>query len=253
MDFESFARQSPLGQNRYVLTALQTKNPYYLVSQDIVRLRTEAHQAQNLTLMELLRVAHSESRRKAIFSDVATSPSLILDTWQELLLIVGRAHHTIATRNDAVGSGPSVSRPPAQPSQPDPRQIALKQGDIFRPTPKSKSAVTSVLQNVLDGPASPSPPTAVLQAMRSAADLKAKAIKEAGDVQAQVLGRIEGTRVGSTVASGAKGLSQGTSGLVGRMWAQAKVQAVVPDLLPALRALDRESVPLWAVYTVAVC
>lgn len=190
--------------------------------------------------MELLRIAHNESRRKAIFSDVATSPFLVLEIWQELLLIVGRAHYALATRHMVDGSGERAVRTTAQPSQPDPRQIALKQGDIFRPAQKPKSAVTSVLQTVLDGPASASPPAAVLQAMRSAADLKAKAIKEADGVQAQVMGRIEAMPVGSRVASQAKGMSQGISGLVGRSWAQRKVRLVVPNLTPAKRAVDRE-------------
>jgi hypothetical protein len=118
--------------------------------------------------------------------------------------------------------------------------MAIKQADIFRPVVKQKSTLSLALQNVLDGPIRPTPPTPVAKVGEAAMIVRQRAVKSAEDVQAQVVGRIEATPLGNKVVSEAKGWSARTHAWVGRTWATRRFDGVLPDVELALWIIDSE-------------
>jgi hypothetical protein len=222
--------------------ALKLDEPYYRVS--LLVCSPAPHERilillQHFTLMELLRVANTPARRKAIFSDMSRSPPLINSLWQEMLLSLGRSYQTLSSRGIASASRPPSAIKPAS-TGPDPRSIAIKQADIFRPVVKQKSTLSLALQNVLDGPIRPTPPTPVTKVGEAAMIVRQRAVKSAEDVQAQVVGRIEATPLGNKVVSEAKGWSARTHAWVGRTWATRRFDGVLPDVESALWIIDSE-------------
>ncbi|ODN95784.1 hypothetical protein L198_04402 [Cryptococcus wingfieldii CBS 7118] len=211
----AYTTQSPLSQDQYLITALKSKDKYYL----------------QFTLMELLRVAHIPASRKALFDNISRSPIPVLALWQDLLLHFGTVHHTLITRG-------SISRPltPAQPSTPSSAHaIPIKQGDIFRPQPKAKSSSFN-LKAAFDGPIRPSaPPPAVAENISKVGDLAKKRI---GEAQGMALGRIEATGVGASFVGEARVARRDVHEWAGREWARRSVRVVLGDAVIVQRVID---------------
>ncbi|KAK8858480.1 hypothetical protein IAR55_002707 [Kwoniella newhampshirensis] len=212
--FEDFYKKSPLNQERYLIMALRSQNPYYL----------------QFTLMELLRNVHVPLRRKALFDDISKSPTLTTELWQELLLQLGRVHSTLVSRGapSSTAARPAASRP----SAPDPRAIPIRQGEIFRPLTKQRS--TFGLKAVLDGPIRTAPPESVVKASQ----VGAMAVKRVEEVQGQVMGRIEATPVGGAIVSEAAGLKKSAHDWAGKEWAKRNIQLALGDMLIAQRIIE---------------
>ena len=232
LDFTTFAARTPLSPDRYLLTALDSQNQYYL----------------HFTLMELLRISHDPARRKTIFADISKQPVLTHELWQSLLLHLGAAHQALSTRG-GLGPRPAAPAAPSRPIQ-DSHTIALKSGDIFRPVVQKRSPFSSVVQHVLDGPPQQNP--AIAQAVVRTEEAVRKAETVAlGQIKGrteQVIGRIEGTEVGQQVFNEARGWLDGMNDWSGREWAVRQVDGAVPDPTKIRWIVDSElSRPRWTI------
>ena len=176
--------------------------------------------------MELVRVAHDPSRRRAIFSDVSRSPVLVVEVYQSLLLMLGTTYKTLATRG---GYSTPVTVLPKRTAASDPHMISLKSGDVFKPVPRSKSSFGLTLQHVLDGPIKATPPRPVVNAEIMAKKVEDNALIRARAVTSQVAGRIEGNPVGATVIRETKDWLNGVNSWAGRHWVSRQVDVSLPD------------------------
>jgi hypothetical protein len=196
--------------------------------------------------MELLRVVNTPSRRKVIFADDSSkSSTLINELWQALLLSLGRSFQILSARGAPRRSpifAPASAPPKAATSGPDPRAIAIKQADIFRPVVKQKSTFSLALHNVLDGPIRPTPPAPVAKVGEAAMFVRQRAVKGAEEVQARVAGRIEANPVGNKMVTEARGFSERTFGWEGRTWAGRKVEEALPDAESVQWIIDSERI-----------
>ncbi|WWD04733.1 hypothetical protein V865_002804 [Kwoniella europaea PYCC6329] len=204
-------QKSPLTPERYLITALKSQDPYYL----------------QFTLMELLRISHIPSHRKIFFSDISTSPNLIVELWQELLLQLGSVNSKLSSSSTPVPR----SSVPAKPSVPDPRAIPIKQGDIFRPIAKKQS--TYGLKEILDGPIRSTPP-----APEPIAKVGNLAIQKVEQVQSQVVHRIEATPIGTTALGEVRSYRQGAYDWMGKEWARRNIRLSAGDWILAQRIIE---------------
>ncbi|KAK4686253.1 nucleoporin NDC1, partial [Tremellales sp. Uapishka_1] len=212
LDFTSFTRKSPMSADRYLLTALRSQNTYHL----------------NFTIMELLRVSQNPTRRKAIFTDMSTSPSLTHQLWEELLLALGRSYTTLVTRGG--GSSTAAVQQAATPRQPDPRSLPVKQADIFKPNLKHKSTISSFL----DGPVRAMPPAPVIKAVRAVELAEQNALKQIDTTRSKVLGKIDSVPAGHAALRW-KDLVLGSMSAYG---AERYVDTSLPDLVLVQRIIE---------------
>ena len=242
IDFAPFARKSPLSPDRYLLTALSSKDQYYV----------------HFTLMELLRFSHDSRRRKAIFEDISSRPVLIHQLWEHLLLQLGSAHQTLSFRGGLMLSAAPVARA-RRPPPADSHSIALKSGDIFRPIAQKRSPFSSVMQNVLDS-SSPTgavrtPPQVLAKPIMQAENAlkqvedeavlkitgaRETAVAQAKDVQEKLTGRIEATQIGEKVLGEAKSVLDGIYSWIGREWAVRQADGSLPDTTIICWIIDSE-------------
>ncbi|EIW73621.1 hypothetical protein TREMEDRAFT_59795 [Tremella mesenterica DSM 1558] len=218
LDFDTFTRKSPLGADRYLLTALKSQNPYYL----------------HFTLMELVRISSIPSRRQAIFQEMTSKDSLTLDLIQELLLLLGKQYSLLSSRGLPTRSITPVVKAPTQ----DSHSISLKSGDIFRPAPKQKSVLQSALKSVLDGPIRSTPPEPVLRAQALGKQVGQKAVERIEGLEREVIGKIEDVPVGRAVVGEAKGLWEGLYSWGGKEWARRRVEIALPEPVVLKRLVD---------------
>ncbi|RXK41646.1 hypothetical protein M231_01146 [Tremella mesenterica] len=214
----AYVNQSPLGADRYLLTALKIQNPYYL----------------HFTLMELVRISSIPSRRQAIFPDMTSKDSLTLDLIQELLLLLGKQYSLLSSRGLPTRSITPVVKAPTQ----DSHSISLKSGDIFRPAPKQKSVLQSALKSVLDGPIRSTPPEPVLRAQALGKQVGQKAVERIEGLEREVIGKIEDVPVGRAVVGEAKGLWEGLYSWGGKEWARRRVEIALPEPVVLKRLVD---------------
>ncbi|WWC88802.1 uncharacterized protein L201_003715 [Kwoniella dendrophila CBS 6074] len=222
LNFDAFYQKSPLSPQRYLITALKSQNPYYL----------------QFTLMELLRISNIPAQRKVFFSDIANTPNLTTELWQALLLQLGQINAQLVSIPPSANS----TAAPARPSAPDPRSIAVKQGDIFRPIAKKQS--TYGLKGVLDGPIRSVPPEPVAKV----AQVGNLALQKAEQVQGQVVGKIEATPIGESVLGEARGYKQSIHDWMGKEWAIRGLNANASDWLLGQRII--EVVTIFAVSSI---
>ncbi|WVQ72857.1 hypothetical protein IAR50_002418 [Cryptococcus sp. DSM 104548] len=224
LHFDEFYRKSPLSQDQYLITALKSKDKYYL----------------QFTLMELLRVAHIPASRKSLFDNISKSPVPVLALWEELLLHFGTVHHTLITRGS--GSG-STARPLAststQPPTPSSGQtIPIKQADIFRPQPKPKPSSFN-LKTALNGPIRPpsssAPPPIVSKNLTKVGDLAKNAL---GEAQGMALERIEASAMGASFVWETRVVKKGVHEWAGREWGRRAVRGVLGDVGVVKRVID---------------
>lgn len=196
---------------------------------------------QHFTLMELLRVAHDYSRRSHIFDEPSALPSartvLVHEIWQELLIQFGKSYKTLTTRGGTLRA--PIASAPVKPSAPDPRAIQVKQADVFRPVTKQQSAIGSVLQNVLDGPVRPTPPS-VLNAEQKVVAVESKALKQVEGVAREAVKRLEGYEQGRVVVNDTKGIVERVYLWSGKEWARRNVQTSIPDQMIVIWLIDSE-------------
>lgn len=150
LPFSNFTRKSPLTADKYLLTALQTRNDWYL----------------NLTILELQRVSHTPSRRKEIFADTSR-PALTHEIYKSLLLSLGDIYTSLTPQAAPV--------PLTKPSAPDTHSVTLQQGDIFKPTPKS--TLRTLTASVLDSKPTPTPKP-VIEAAHQIQTLEKAVVKQ---------------------------------------------------------------------------
>ncbi|KAL1408319.1 hypothetical protein Q8F55_005125 [Vanrija albida] len=217
LNFASFTAKSPLTTEKYLLTALDSKNKFYV----------------HHTLIELQRLAHNKTQRTALFADVAR-PAQVHLIWRALLVELGQQYQVLANR----GSAPKA-KPKAQnqaPAQPDAHSVAIKTGDIFKPAPK-RTGLKAIVGTVLEGNARPTP-APVLAAAHSVERAEAvvakrveKPIHEAEEwaVAAPFIGPV--LRAGKLV-------NGGFSAWAAKEWAHRSVDAAVPDLDVLARIVD---------------
>ncbi|WRT67649.1 uncharacterized protein IL334_004621 [Kwoniella shivajii] len=215
LNFDAFYKKSPLTPERYLITALKSQDPYYL----------------QFTLMELLRISHIPSHRKALFSDVSKSPNLIIELWQELLLQLGQVNVSLSSAIPSQDSPPTSSTP-SRPNAPDPRSIPIRQADIFRPITKKQS--TYGLKEVLDGPIKSIPPAPIAKAT----EVTNLAVSKIEQVQSQVVGKIETTPIGETVLKETRGWKKGFYEWIGQDWAKRGLKNNAKDWLLAQRIIE---------------
>ncbi|KAL7423217.1 hypothetical protein Q5752_002517 [Cryptotrichosporon argae] len=215
--YEALTRKSPLSPDRYLLTALQSSDPYHL----------------NLTIQEVQRVAHLPARRKALFADLSRSPPPLRELWHALLLDLARAHAALAPPRAAAAPRPAT--PPA-----DRHSIALKQADIFRPVSRQKSMLALAVQGVLDRPG-----TASVTVATPALPGQARAIAGAKKIETAVAKSIEGPVAHAKAAPVVKrslGLYHTAAGAAtawtAQTWARRSVRTRVPEPDRLARLVD---------------
>lgn len=218
LPFSSFTRKSPLSEDKYLLTALESKNPFYV----------------DHTVIELQRVAHSEKRRKDMFADTS-KPALTHDVFRALLLCLGDTYAVLAAKGRK--ATPSAAAPPLAPP-PDSHTIALKTGDIFKPT-KKPSGLQGMVASVLKGRPQPTPEPVRLAVDRvhRAEALVARKVEEEVPVvekwaaSVPFLGPVVGT---------VKLLRGGFASWAGAEWSRRAVFAAVPEPDRLARLVDSE-------------
>jgi len=219
LNFASFTSRSPLSPDRYLLTALESKNAFYL----------------DHTIMELQRVARSPQRRAAIFADTS-KPALVHELWKQLLIQLGNTHATLVAR----GTTPKPAAAKAAPAlaAPDSHSIALKTADIFRPAPK-KTGLQKVVGQVLEGTPQPTPAPVLAMAesaRRAEADLLRRAEPRVQAAEAWAAG----TPVIGQVVATAKLVRGGFSHWAGAEWTRRNVAAAIPEQDRLERLVDGE-------------
>lgn len=219
LHFASFTSRSPLTPDRYLLTALETKNAFYL----------------DHTIMELQRAVHSPARRAAIFAD-SSNPTLVHELFAALLLQLGNVHATLTSRGAA--QGPSTPKPAPKPAAPDAHSMALKTADIFRPAPK-KTGLQQIVGHVLEGTPQPTPAPVVAiaaSASRAEAEVRRRVEEPAHAIERWAAGTpVLGPIVGAvTLARG--GFARWAAG----EWTRRRVFAAVPEQDRLERLVDSE-------------
>lgn len=223
LPFGSFTRKSPLSVDKYLLTALESTNAFYV----------------DHTLVELQRVAHNQQRRKDMFADTS-KPALIHDIFRALLLGLGDSYATLATKGrkpTAASTAVGVGSAPAP--QADTHTIALKTGDIFKPA-KKPAGLQGMVASVLEGKPQPTPQPvrAAVEGVHRAELLVAKKVEE--DVPL-VEKWAAGVPFLGPVLGGVKLLRGGFSAWAGAEWARRSVFAAVPEPDRLARLVDSES------------
>lgn len=215
LPFSNFTRKSPLSADKYLLTALQTKDQWFL----------------NLTVLELQRVAHTPQRRKEIFADTSR-PALTHEIYKALLLSLGDSYAALSFR-------PAPRAPKTAPA-PDSHSISLKSADIFKPA--RKTGLQALVTSVLDSKPTPTPPV-VLEAAKSVHAVEKAVAKR---VEAPVVAAeqwAESAPILGPVFSSVRLVRGGFAQWAGAEWARRKVSAAVPQADRLSRLVDSESSP----------
>ncbi|BEI86431.1 hypothetical protein CcaverHIS002_0607180 [Cutaneotrichosporon cavernicola] len=215
LPFPSFTRKSPLSADKYLLTALESTNAFYL-----------GH-----TMVELQRAAHSVKRRKEIFAD-ASRPALVHELFRALLLVLGDSYSTLAAKGRKLSSAPLAPVPPVH----DGLSMPVKAGDIFRPVPKP-GALQGFVSTVLEGKPAPTP--APVRAALDRAHAAEVAVAKKVETDVPVFERwVGGTPFLSPVLAGVKLARGGFSAWAGREWSRRAVAAAVPEPDRLARIVD---------------
>ncbi|GMK57371.1 hypothetical protein CspeluHIS016_0402050 [Cutaneotrichosporon spelunceum] len=206
LPFSSFTRKSPLSADKYLLTALESTNQFYL----------------NHTVIELQRVAHTVKRRKEIFADTSR-PALVHDLFRAILLILGDSYTTLAAKGR---KSTSPTTAPARPVQ-DSHSMAVKSADIFRPVSKP-GALEGFVSTVLKGKPAPTPEP-VRTALKRAHEAEVAVAKKV-EADAPALERaVDRTPFLGPVIAVIKLVRGGFNDWAGREWSRRSVAAAVPE------------------------
>ncbi|WOO77694.1 uncharacterized protein LOC62_01G001257 [Vanrija pseudolonga] len=217
LNFASFTAKSPFSPEKYLLTALDSKNKFYV----------------HHTLIELQRLAHNKAQRTAIFADVAR-PAQIHLIFKVLLIQLGKNYEVLANR----GAAPKA-KAKAQvhaPSAPDAHSVAIKTGDIFKPAPK-RTGLKAIVGTVLEGTARPTP-APVLAAAHAVENAEVAVVKRVEKpIHEAEEWAVAAPFIGPIIRAG-KLANGGFTAWVGKEWASRSVAAAVPDLDVLARIVD---------------
>lgn len=215
LDFASFTSRSPLSPDRYLITALDSKNAFYV----------------DHTVIELQRIAHSQARRAVIFADTS-KPPLTHDLYRALLVQLGKSYSQMVNR----GYSPKPKGGPPVSSQPDPHSVAIKTADIFRPSPP-KSGLQKIVGTVLEGTPQPTPAPVIAIAER-ARQAEASVIKRVEAPVHALETWASGIPVLDPIVSAGKLVCGGYTKWAGAAWARRSVFAAVPEQDRLSRLVD---------------
>lgn len=219
LNFASFTAKSPLSPEKYLLTALESTNKFYV----------------HHTLIELQRLSHNTGQRTAIFADVAR-PAQIHLIFKVLLIQLGKNYEVLVNR----GAAPKA-KPKAQvhaPAAPDAHSVAIKTGDIFKPAPK-RTGLKAIVGTVLEGTARPTP-APVLAAAHAVENAEAAVVKRVEKpIHEAEEWAVAAPFIGPIIRAG-KLANGGFTAWVGKEWAHRSVAAAVPDLDVLARIVDSE-------------
>lgn len=189
--------------------------------------------------MELLRISQKPQSRQALFNSSSKTQPSILAIWEELLLHLGRAHHTLITRG---GARLQSSTPTSQPAPVrDAHTVQIRQANIFRPASAPKSSgISSTIQSALEGPVQSTPPAIVARVQGAASNVAGQAESKAIEWSGEVMGRVEKSEAGGKVLKEARGFWARLGSWVGGAWVDRHIQASLPEVVIIDRIMESE-------------